>query len=111
MADVNVSIVVPSLRGDIFLKPLLDSLLNQSNKVSFEVIICNDSDHSFDLSFWEDKMDLKQIILKEHHGPSYGRNKGVEAARGKLIAFLDDDVYVAPRGLRKAIAALKIMLL
>ena len=56
-------------------------------------------------------MDSKQIILKEHYGPSYGRNKGVEAARGKLIAFLDDDVYVAPRGLRKAIAALKIMLL
>lgn len=101
MAEVNVSIVVPSLRGDIFLKPLLDSLLNQSNKVSFEVIICNDSDHSFDLSFWEDKMDLKQIILKEHHGPSYGRNKGVEAARGTLIAFLDDDVYVDPSWLEE----------
>ena len=50
MAEVNVSIVVPSLRGDIFLKSLLGSLLYQSNTVNFEVIICNDSDHPFDLS-------------------------------------------------------------
>lgn len=106
MAEFDVSIVVPSLRGDIFLKPLLDSLLKQSSKsITFEVIICNDSDHPFDLSFWEDKIPLKQLILEKHLGPSYARNKGVEIAKGNLIAFLDDDVYVDTSWLEKGYSA------
>lgn len=94
MRTYDVSIVVPSLRGTLFLKPLLDSLLEQERgELTFEVIVCNDSSSPFDLSAWKGRLNLKEILLQRHLGPSHARNEGVKAAKGELVAFLDDDVY------------------
>ena len=78
MRTYDVSIVVPSLRGTLFLKPLLDSLLEQERgELTIEVIVCNDSSSLYDLSAWIWRVNLKELLLLRHLGPSHARNEGV----------------------------------
>ncbi len=44
---------------------------------------------------------VEVIDLKEHLGPALARNKGVEAASGELVFFLDSDAIVYPDTLSK----------
>jgi len=52
-------------------------------------------------SFQEISDDLREelplrLIDEDHLGPAHARNRGVEAAKGDLIAFTDDDCEVLP---------------
>ena len=40
-----------------------------------------------------------RYIHEKRKGSSHARNRGIEEARGEIIAFLDDDVYVSPNWL------------
>lgn len=42
---------------------------------------------------------LKVIRLERNHGVAYGRNRGIEASKGKYVWILDDDTEVNPSAL------------
>lgn len=48
-----------------------------------------------------------RLICQEHGGPAEGRNRGVQAARGEVIVFIDSDLVVTPTFLIRHARALE----
>lgn len=96
----KVSVIVPVYNGVPFFKRCFGSILAQEFR-DFEVIAVDDcsADGSADLleKFWpKDAPPLKILRNEENMGPSVSRNRGIEAALGKYIGFLDHDDALRP---------------
>lgn len=92
--SVEVSIIIPVFNKVDFLGDCLDSVLGQSF-TDLEVICVDDASedqcreilHSFAIR--DDR--LKVIHNTENLGPAPSRNRGIEAARGRFLRFVDAD--------------------
>ena len=92
-----VSIILPYYKKKKFISKTIKSVINQKFK-KFELIIIYDDKNKSDLNFLKKlcKKDKRIKILtnKVNKGAGYSRNKGINKARGKYIAFLDaDDIW------------------
>ena len=90
--EVALSVVVCHHKGRELLKRCLDSVYN-SKGVTFEVILVT-SDSSLHHDTWLKEYPALRVIFAEG-GPAYKRNFGVQFAKGKYYAFLDDDVELS----------------
>ena len=104
---LKVSIIIPVCNAERFLRRCLTSVLNQTLQ-EFEVIIINDgstdSSESIIRSFSDNRINL---ISGENQGPSFARNRGLEAARGEMITFIDADDYIEPGYLKQMYDAMQ----
>ena len=102
-----VSIITPSHNSAPFISETIQSVLNQSFS-DWEMIIVDDcsTDHSVEVirSFVEVDSRIKLIQLSENSGAAVARNKAIEAALGRYIAFLDSDDLWLPDKLEKQLA-------
>jgi GT2 family glycosyltransferase len=85
-----VSVVVCTHNGQRTLDECL-ARLDGLTYPDYEVIVVNDG--SGDASAEIARRHGAILIQTEHHGLGHARNKGIEAARGEIVAFLDDDAY------------------
>ena len=91
-----VSVIVPTYNVDEYIKQCVDSLLDQTYK-NIEVICIDDgsTDNTVPiLKFMQEKDERLILIQQEHAGVSAARNKGLDAARGKYISFVDSDDFM-----------------
>lgn len=91
---MKVSVVIPAYNSEKFIRKALDSVLAQKTNFPFEVIVVNNGsvDGTQDiLDSYGDK--VRTIHLHPNQGVSKGRQAGIEAARGELIAPIDSDDY------------------
>ena len=95
--SIKVSVVIPTYNRFDYLLNAVNSIKDQ-NFSDFEILIINDG--STDENYYENKLsgtNIKQIDLEENQKIKNGfasdaiRNIGIESAKGKYIAFLDDD--------------------
>ena len=104
MINQKVSIITPLYNSEKYIADAIDSVLLQSY-TDFEMIIIDD--YSQDKSVHKVKSyndnRIKLICLKENKGAGIARNKGIEAAEGRYIAFLDSDDLWQPNKLEKQI--------
>lgn len=103
MSDIKVSVVLPIYNMGKYLRQCLASVLSQSLK-DIEVICVNDgsTDNSSDI-LEEFQYNYPNIIVIDqiNQGSGAARNSGINAARGKYIAFIDpDDYYASNEALR-----------
>lgn len=92
----KVSIIVPVYNVEKYLPRCLDSLVNQTLK-DIEIICVNDGSTDGSLAILQQyaaKDKRIKIIDKENSGPGDCRNRGIEAAKGGFIAFVDSDDWV-----------------
>lgn len=97
--SVAVSIVVPVYNVEKYIGRCLESLVRQDCKCGYEIIIVNDGtkDNSMiTANEYACKYDFIRIITQENAGLSSARNTGLANAKGKYIAFVDSDDFVAP---------------
>ena len=90
------SVVIPFYKVSFqLLDECLASVASQTY-CDFEVIIINDGDPGFPKNILDKRknLDLK-YIYQDNSGVSVARNKGIEAAKGKYIIFLDADDKLA----------------
>jgi len=105
-----ISIIMPSYNAEQFLENTLNSVVNQTF-TDWELIIIDDcsSDNSVEFlqNYISQKKQITLLQLKTNSGPAVARNRGIEYARGKYIAFLDADDYWHKQKLEKQLYFMK----
>lgn len=94
----NLSVVIPAYNASDHIDACLRSVLNQKG-VSLEVLIVDDgsTDDTVEKIRAFTSGDSRVSILQgDNEGPARARNKGVDAAGGKYLAFADADDEVLP---------------
>ena len=96
--NVKVSVVVPVYNAEKYLEPCLDSLRKQTLK-EIEIICVNDgsTDKSGEILAEYAAHDKRiKVITQENQYIGAARNRGIEAATGEYIGFVDNDDLVSP---------------
>lgn len=92
----KISIIVPVYNAEKNLEDCITSILSQEYK-NIELILVNDGSKDDSLSICRsfEKIDHRiKVIDGENAGVSCARNKGIKAATGEYIAFVDADDLV-----------------
>ena len=92
----KITVVVPIYNAEQYLERCLKSIVEQTYE-NLEIILVNDgsSDKSLEICERFKANDERiTIINKENGGVSSARNRGIEAATGKYIIFIDADDYI-----------------
>lgn len=92
-----VTIIVPIYNVEKYLKECIESIINQTYK-NLEIILVNDgsTDDSLKICMDYKEKDKRIVIInKINGGLSDARNKGIDAANGKYICFVDSDDYIS----------------
>lgn len=91
-----ISIIVPVYKVEPYLRPCLDSVVNQTY-TNLEIILVDDGSPDNCPQMCEDYAirDCRiKVIHKENGGLSDARNAGLDIAKGDYIYFLDADDYI-----------------
>lgn len=91
-----VSVIMPMYNGEKYIKPCIESILNQSFK-NFELIIIDDGsqDKSAEIIKEYMKNDTRiKYVYQENQSACVALNNGVKIAQGKYITFVDNDDLV-----------------
>jgi glycosyltransferase involved in cell wall biosynthesis len=92
-----VSVIVPTYNRPTQLAQAIKSVLNQTFR-DFEIIVINDGgiDVSNIIESVNDENNILHIVHNVNMGLPAARNTGIKVARGKYIAYLDDDDVYYP---------------
>lgn len=105
---VNVSVIITTHNRHDLLKKAVQSALSQTYNCK-EIIIVDDNsndgtgEYLYALSKEEPSVCWIHIDVGESKGGNYARNRGILAAHGDFIAFLDDDDEWLPQKIEKQI--------
>jgi glycosyltransferase involved in cell wall biosynthesis len=98
---IDVSVVVSTYQRRDTLPRALDSLLDQRlpPSVRYEIIVvdnnCTDGTRDVIADYIRRHPKHVRYAFEPRQGVSYGRNAGIRAARGAIVAFTDDDNEVS----------------
>lgn len=94
----DISVVIPVYNAGALINRCLDSVFSQSARRSVEVILIDDgsTDNSVELIGQRPEQQHITLLRQRNSGPAAARNKGIGAASGKYLAFIDADDYWLP---------------
>ena len=99
-----VSVVLPVFNGELFLSEAIESVLAQTwSPVELIVVDDGSTDRSAEIARGYPLTYLHQ----ENSGVAAARNRGIEAAQGELVSFVDQDDVWLPDKLERQVAALR----
>lgn len=93
--NIKVSVVMPIYNAYAYLRPALDSVLDQSLR-ELELICVDDGSDDGSVEIIEEykSRDSRiRVVKQENGGPAKARNSGLAIARGEYVAFLDADDF------------------
>lgn len=98
---MKVSIITPTYNCGKYIGETIESVINQSYK-DWEMIIVDDcsKDDTQEIveKYIEKDNRIKYIKLEQNSGAAIARNKAMELATGKYMAFLDsDDIWISDK--------------
>jgi glycosyltransferase involved in cell wall biosynthesis len=94
----EISVVIPTFNRRAMLREAIASVAAQRG-ANYEIIVIDDGSTD---GTWEDLPSAPgrlRAIRTARRGPAAARNRGIEAARGELVAFLDSDDLWHPQKL------------
>ncbi|MBT4191965.1 MAG: glycosyltransferase family 2 protein, partial [Candidatus Diapherotrites archaeon] len=89
---MDASVIIPTYNAEKIIKPVINALLSQQTKKTFEIIVVDDG--SSDETAQEvKKIKSKKLVYlhQKNTGPAKARNAGAKCAKGKIILFIDSD--------------------
>jgi len=107
---MDVSVVLCTYNRADRLTVALDALARQRSGADYEVIVVdnNSTDHTAEVvrTAAERSGGRLRYVFERSQGLSYARNRGIEVARGAIVAFTDDDVRVGDDWVERIVRAL-----
>ena len=102
-----ISIIMAAFNSAKNIARTIDSVINQTYS-HWELIVVDDGSKDYTASIVNlySHPSIK-LIQSNHQGVSAARNKGLKAASGDFIAFLDSDDYLAPEMYENLIRAIE----
>lgn len=97
MEKIKLTVAVAIYNIEKYLPKCLESLLNQSVKDNYEILLINDGSTDKSLRICEEFLTkgLKaEIVTKKNEGLSSVRNLAISKAKGKYIFFIDGDDWI-----------------
>lgn len=94
--DDLISVIIPLYDAEAYIGECLHSIMGQTYS-NLEIIVIDDGsmDNSRKICNDISKKDQRICVLhQEHQGVSAARNRGIEAAKGKYLFFLDGDDFI-----------------
>jgi glycosyltransferase involved in cell wall biosynthesis len=88
---IRISVVIPSYNSEHTIEKCLDSILGQSFRGDYEIILVDSSTDKTPLIVSSKYPNVNLIHLDEKTDPGTARNIGVGKTRGEIIAFIDSD--------------------
>lgn len=104
-ADSTLSLIVPVYNVAPYLPRCLESLA-ALNPPADEIVVVDDGstdDCPRILAEFAPNLPQMRVIRQENGGLSAARNTGLDAARGKYLAFVDSDDFVSPDAYAEAL--------
>lgn len=95
---ISVIICVYSLKRFCETVGCINSILNNNYKNS-ELIVVIDGNKELKQKIDSEFKRVNNILIvenKKNEGPSLSRNRGIELAKGDIVAFIDDDACASP---------------
>lgn len=96
----NISVIIPLHNRKNMISRALNSVLNQT-VLPCEILICDDGSDDAPQSVMADlrnaNTEIKWLRTEKCCGVSHARNRGIAAAKGEFIAFLDSDDEWLPK--------------
>jgi len=107
---MDISVIIPTFNRCGVLPRAVRSVLAQKpdKDISFELIIADDgSTDSTPQDIRREFPTVNYLRWETQQGPSFARNRGVEAAQGRWLAFLDSDDEWKPGKLQAQLSFFK----
>jgi GT2 family glycosyltransferase len=102
-----ISVIIPHLNQPDALQACLQSLHSQSlDRPKFEVIVVDNGSTSLPQAVLE-RYPGTLLLQENKAGPGPARNRGVQVARGDILAFTDADCRAHPDWLRCALSTIE----
>jgi glycosyltransferase involved in cell wall biosynthesis len=100
----DVSVVIPTYNRIEYLRNAVSSCFEGNSGVDPEVVVVDDGSDDGTRQ-WLQSIDDDRIrpLYQKNSGAPAARNRGLEAARGTFIRFLDDDDWLQPGALARAV--------
>jgi glycosyltransferase involved in cell wall biosynthesis len=106
---ILVSVVMPTHNRAALLEAAVDSILRQNFAGEFELIVVDDGSTDCTLNLLrriqKERSQRLRFVSQQNRGPASARNRGLDLARGEIVAFMDDDCEAALDWLEKISSA------
>ena len=89
-SDNRISVIIPSYNSASFLEDAVKNVLQQGIQ-PLEILIVDDGSSDDTAAVAAKLPGPVHYIYQDNSGPSAARNRGLDQARGNIIAFLDAD--------------------
>jgi GT2 family glycosyltransferase len=101
-----VSVIVPTYNGEAFVREALESILAQEHP-AVEILVCDDGSTDGTVEVVKAFGAALRLLQQPNRGVSAARNRCAVEARGRFLAFLDQDDRYEPGMLASQVQALE----
>ena len=102
-----VSVIIPAFNAEKYVTAAVDSVLAQTYP-ALECIVVDDGSTDRTVEIVMAYGERVRYVHQPNAGRSAARNRGISAATGEYVNFLDADDYLAPEKIEQQVAFLKM---
>jgi len=102
----TVSAIIPVFNGANYVAEAIESVMAQTHPVD-EIVVVDDGSTDDSTEVLARFGDRIRVVHQENRGESAARNRGIAAASGEVLAFLDHDDLWTPHKVEVQVAALR----